>query len=69
MSDHTYKIIEIVGSSTSSSDDAVRNAVAKASESVKNLRWVEVQQVRAHIEDNSIHHWQAVIKIGFTLED
>ena len=69
MSDHVYKVIEIVGSSTEGSDAAVERAVAKASESVKNMRWVEVEQVRAHVENNSIHHWQAVLKVGFTLDD
>jgi dodecin len=69
MSNHTYKIIEVVGSSKLSSDEAVKSAVAKASESIKNMRWVEVQQVRGHIVDNQVDHWQAVLKIGFTLED
>ncbi len=69
MSDHVYKVIEVVGSSVKSSDDAVQRAVEKASESVSHLRWLEVEQVRAHLEDNKIHHWQAVVKIGFTLEE
>ena len=67
MSDHTYKIIEIVGSSKTSSDDATKNAITKASESIKNMRWAEIEQVRAHIEDGKIDHWQVVLKVGFTL--
>ena len=69
MSDHVYKVIEIVGSSTKSSDDAIERAIEKAGESVKNLRWVEVEQVRGHLENNKLHHWQAVVKVGFTLDD
>lgn len=68
MSDHTYKIIELTGSSATSSDDAVRNAVAKASETVHSLRWFEVTEVRGHIEGGAVAHWQATVKIGFTLD-
>ena len=69
MSDHVYKTIELTGSSTQSSDDAVRRAVAKAAESVRNMRWLEVVGTRAHIENQQISHWQVTVKIGFTLED
>ncbi|MGP1347420.1 MAG: dodecin [Phycisphaerales bacterium] len=68
MSDHVYKIIEVVGSSTKGTDDAVRRAVEKASESVRNIRWFEVGEVRGHIEDQKIAHWQVTVRIGFTLE-
>lgn len=68
MSEHTYKIIELTGSSTTGSDDAVRTAIAKASETVHSLRWFEVTDVRGHIEDGAIAHWQATVKIGFTLD-
>lgn len=68
MSEHTYKIIELTGSSPASSDDAVRNAVAKASETVHSLRWFEVVETRGHIEDGAISHWQVTVKIGFTLD-
>lgn len=69
MSDHVYKKIEIVGSSTTSMEDAVRNAVAKASASLRNLRWFEVTETRGHIEDGKVAHWQVTLKIGFTLDD
>ena len=69
MSDHIYKITEVVGSSKISSDDAVNKAVEKAAQSIKHLRWVEVVQTRGHIVNNAIDHWQVVLKIGFTLEE
>ena len=68
MSDHVYKKIEITGSSTESSDQAVKNALAKASESVRNMRWFEVVETRGHIEDGQVGHWQVTLKIGFTLD-
>ena len=68
MSDHVYKIIEVVGSSANGTDDAVRNAVAKAGESVRNLRWFEVTETRGHLEDGKIAHWQVSVRIGFTLD-
>lgn len=69
MSEHVYKIIEVVGSSTEGSDAAVRRAVAHASKTIRNMRWLEVIETRAHIEDGAIAHWQVKVKIGFTLED
>ena len=68
MPDHVYKTIELVGSSTSSVEDAIRNAVARASESLRNLRWFEVTETRGHIEGGEVAHWQVTLKIGFTLE-
>lgn len=68
MSAHTYKLIELVGSSPVSSDEAVKNAVAKAALTEKNLRWLEVVETRAHLEDGKIAHWQVTVKIGATLE-
>lgn len=69
MSEHTYKKIELTGSSATSSDDAVRNAIAKAGETVRNMRWFEVVETRGYIEDGAVAYWQVTIKIGFTLED
>ena len=69
MSNHVYKTIELVGSSPASSDDAVRNAIARASETLRNLRWFEITQTRGHIEDGKIGHWQVTLKIGFTLDE
>ena len=68
ISNHTYKKIELVGSSTKSIEDAVQNAVAMAATTEKNLRWVEVVETRAHLEDGKIAHWQVTVKIGTTLE-
>jgi flavin-binding protein dodecin len=69
MSDHIYKTIELVGSSTKGMEDAVQKAVAKASETVRNLRWFQVLDTRGQIEGGRVAHWQVAIKIGFTLED
>jgi dodecin len=68
MSDHIYKTIELVGSSSKSVEDAVQKAVAKAAETVRNLRWFQVVDARGHIEGGRIAHWQVTLKIGFTLE-
>lgn len=69
MSDHVYKHIEVTGTSTTSSDDAVRRAVEQAAASVRNLRWFQVTEMRGEINGNQVAHWQATIKIGFRLED
>jgi flavin-binding protein dodecin len=69
MSDHIYKTIELVGSSPTSVEDAIRKAVAKAAETVRNLRWFEVVETRGHIRGAEVGHWQVCLKIGFTLED
>jgi dodecin len=69
MSNHVYKLIELTGSSPVSSDDAVRNAVARAQQTVRNMRWFEVIETRGQIDNGSVAHWQVTIKIGFTLDD
>lgn len=69
MSDHVYKVIELTGSSSKGIKDAVDNAVAKAAQSVRNMRWFEVTDTRGHIEGSKVGHWQVTVKIGFTLED
>ncbi|HEY5743710.1 MAG TPA: dodecin [Terrimicrobiaceae bacterium] len=68
MSNHIYKKIELVGSSPDSIEDAVKNAVSKASTSLRNLRWFEIVETRGHVEDGKIGHWQVTIKVGFTLD-
>lgn len=68
MSNHVYKSIEITGSSTIGIEDAVNGAVAKASESLRNIQWFEVIETRGHVEDGKIAHWQVTVKVGFTLE-
>jgi flavin-binding protein dodecin len=69
MPDHVYKTIELVGSSTQSMEDAVQKAIAKAAETVRNLRWFEVLDTRGHIEGGRVAHWQVTLKLGFTLEN
>jgi flavin-binding protein dodecin len=68
MSNHTYKKIELVGSSTKSIEDAVQNAVVQAANTEKNLRWLEVVETRAHLEEGKVAHWQVTVKIGATIE-
>jgi flavin-binding protein dodecin len=68
VSEHTYKHIELTGSSTKSSDDAVRNALAQAAKTVRNLHWFQVIETRGHIVDGEVAHWQVTLKVGFTLE-
>lgn len=69
MSDHVYKVTELVGSSPQSLEKAIENAVARASKTIRNMRWLEVQQIRGHIDEGSVQHWQVIVKIGFTLEE
>lgn len=69
MEDHIYKKIEVVGSSTKSVEEAIRNAIAKASQTVDTLRWFEVSEVRGDIHEGQIAHFQVTVKIGFRLHD
>lgn len=69
MAGHVYKKIELVGSSPDSLQEAIENAVAKAAQTVRNLRWFEVMETRGQIEDGKVAHWQVTVKVGFTLED
>ena len=69
MSEHTYKIVELVGSSTQGTDQAVQTAVARAAKTLRNLDWFEVVETRGHINGAEVGHWQVCLKIGFTLED
>lgn len=68
MVDHIYKKIEIVGSSPEGYQKAVENAIAKASETLRNMRWFEIVETRGQIVDGQIAHWQVTVKIGFTLD-
>ncbi len=68
MSAHTYKIIELVGSSTEGSDQAIRDAITKAALTVKHMDWYEVIESRGHIADGKVSHYQVTIKVGFRLE-
>ena len=69
MSDHVYKKIELTGTSSSSIEEAVENALAKAAETVRNMRWFEVVETRGSIADGKVDRWQITLKVGFTLED
>jgi dodecin len=69
MSNHVYKTIELVGSSPTSSDEAVRVALTRAAKTVRQMRWFQVTDTRGHIEDGRIAHWQVTVRVGFTLED
>lgn len=68
MSAHTYKIIELIGSSTEGTDHAIREAIAKAALTVKHMDWYEVLESRGHLVDGKISHYQVTIKVGFRLE-
>jgi flavin-binding protein dodecin len=68
MADHVYKKIELIGSSPNSFDEAVKNALARAGKTMRNMRWFEVTETRGYIEEGNIAHWQVTLKVGFTLE-
>ena len=69
MTDHVYKKIELTGSSKNSVQEAIENAVEKASQTIHNLRWFEVVETRGHIDQGKVAHWQVTIKIGFSLDE
>ena len=69
MSDHVYKLLELTGSSKTSIEDAVQNAIAKASKTIRNMHWFQVTETRGHVADGKVAHWQVTLKVGFTLED
>ena len=68
MSDNIYKIIEIVGSSATSIEDAIDGAVARAAKTVRDIRWFEVKETRGHVENGKVAHYQVTLRIGFTLD-
>jgi flavin-binding protein dodecin len=68
LSNHTYSISEIVGTSNEGVDDAVRNGIAEAAKTLRNLDWFEVKEIRGHLEDGKVADWQVTIKLGFRLE-
>jgi flavin-binding protein dodecin len=69
MTNHVYRLTEVVGSSPTSIDDAIRTAVRKASETVRNIEWFEVEEVRGHVADGDVAHVQVTLKLGFRVED
>jgi flavin-binding protein dodecin len=66
---HTYKLVELVGSSPNSTDEAIRNAIEAAGKSIRNLDWFETTEIRGHIADGKIAHFQVKLKVGFRIED
>jgi flavin-binding protein dodecin len=68
MSEHTYKKIELVGSSPEGFQDAVENAISRAGQTIRNMRWFEVTETRGQIEEGKVNHWQVTLKVGFTLD-
>lgn len=69
MSEHVYKKVELTGSSPNSMEEAVSNAIERASQTLRNLRWFEVTETRGHLENGRIDHWQVTVRIGFTLDE
>ena len=68
MSDHVYKLVELVGSSATSTDDAIRNAIETAAKTLRQIDWFEVIQTRGHVTDGKVAHFQVTLKLGFRLE-
>ena len=68
MTDHIYKIVELVGTSPESVTDAIQNAITRASATIRNIRWFEVIQVRGDVSDGKVAHYQVTLKVGFTLD-
>ena len=69
MSEHTYRLIEVVGSSPTGIDDAIKEAIADASKTIRHIRWFQVVETRGHVENGVVAHFQVTLKIGFTLDD
>jgi dodecin len=69
MTNHTYRVTEIVGTSPEGIEPAIRNAIGRAGETLRHLDWVEVTQIRGQIEGSDVAHWQVGLKVGFRLED
>lgn len=69
MNEHVYKSVELTGSSRTSTDDAIRNAIERASKTIRDIRWFHVTDVRGHVEGGKVAHFQVTLKVGFTLEE
>jgi dodecin len=67
--EHIYKILELVGSSEKGIEDAIQNAISRASRTIREMKWFEVAQTRGHIENGTVRHYQVVLRVGFTLEE
>jgi len=69
MANHVYKLVDIVGTSTTSSDDAIRNAIETAAKTIRRIDWFEVRETRGHVQDGKVDHFQVTLKLGFRIED
>lgn len=69
MTDHVYRVVELVGSSETGLEDAINSAIDKAAKTVRHMRWFEVVETRGHIENNKVAHYQVTLKVGFSVED
>jgi dodecin len=69
MKDHVYKMLELAGSSEKGIDDAIQNAIARASKTIREMKWFEVLETRGHIENGKVAHYQVMLRVGFTLEE
>lgn len=69
MSNHIYKMVELAGSSSTSIEDAVQTAIARASKTLRNIHWFQVVETRGSVSDGKVEHWQVMLKVGFTLEE
>lgn len=69
MDDNVYRVIEVYGSSNDGLEDAIRNGIKRAGKNLKDLGWFEVTQIRGHLKDNNVEHFQVGLKVGFTLND
>lgn len=68
MSEHTYKVVELVGSSAQGTDQAIQSAIARAAKTLRNMDWFEVVETRGHLVNGRVAHWQVKIKVGFRME-
>ena len=69
MTDHTYRVTELVGSSETGLEAAINSAIDKAAKTLRHMRWFEVVETRGHIENNKVAHYQVTLKVGFAVED
>jgi hypothetical protein len=69
MANHVYKHIELTGTSPSGIEDAIQNAIARASKTVRSMRWMEILETRGHVENDKVSQWQVTVKVGFTLDE
>ncbi len=69
MTDHVYRVVELVGSSETGLEDAINSAIDKAAKTVRHMRWFQVVETRGHIENNKVAHYQVTLKVGFSVED